>query len=76
VRSTASRSSTWRVQAVDRDETTTGDSEPVQAPHVAVPEDPDLRPVGVVSGSSGTEVQIAWAGEMESKDDFEMREVF
>ena len=63
-----------QVEAVDFDEATAGDAEPVEAAHVAVAEGADFGPVGVVPGTAGAEVQASGVREMEPENDLQVGE--
>ena len=58
-----------QVEAIDLDEAAAGDAEPVEAAHVAVAEDADRGPVGVVAGGAGAEVEVDRVGQVEPVDD-------
>nr|WP_228790180.1 hypothetical protein [Nocardia cyriacigeorgica] len=62
------------VEAVDPQEPGTGDPEPIDPAHVAVSEDSDCWPFGVVPGAAGAEVQIRLVGQVEPEHDLEMAE--
>lgn len=64
------------IESVDLEQTAAGDAQPVEASHVAVAEDADLGPVGVVARSAGSEVQVGGVSEAEAEDDLQVGEVF
>lgn len=50
------------VEAVDLEEAAAGDAKPVRAAHVAVVEDADAGPGGVVAGAAGGGVEVGGVG--------------
>src|SRR5262249_54429813 len=65
-----------QVQTVHFEQTAPRYPEPVDAPHVAVAEDADWRPVRVIPRTPRAEVEIGRIGEVEAEHDFQVGELF
>jgi hypothetical protein len=64
-----------QVQTINPEKTASRDTEPVLTAHVAVPEDPDRRPVGIVTRPPRTRVKISLIGQVNVEHDLQVGEL-
>jgi hypothetical protein len=62
-------------ETVDLEKSASGHAKPVDASHVAMPEDADLRPRRVVSWAPRAEVQVIRIGQVEPEHDLQVRKL-